>query len=138
MKFTSGNIGFVVGIYNLEALFDEENYKKDKYGPLKLIGTLFSRQTKVYVYPAEKKGKGIFHSADANISNSLILLRQLLIEEKRIIDLTNYHPDHFNIWSRDVIKMIEDGNNNWQDMVPQLVADTVIEKNLFGHKNQLI
>ena len=138
MKFTSGNIGFVVGIYNLEALFDEENYKEDKYGALKLIGTLFSRQTKIYVYPAEKKGKGIFHSADANISNSLILLRQLLIEEKRIIDLTNYHPDHFNIWSRDVIKMIEDGNNNWQDMVPQLVADTVIEKNLFGHKNQPI
>ena len=134
MELTSGDIGFVVGIYNLEALFNEENYKDDKYGALKLIGTLFSKQTKLYVYPAEKNGKGIVHSADTRISKSLILLRELLIEGKKIVDLKSYHPDHFNIWSRDVVKMIENGEDSWQDMVPQLVADTVINRNLFGHK----
>jgi hypothetical protein len=48
-------------------------------------------------------------------------------------DMPDYNKNVFNIWSRTVLKMIENCEEGWEKMVPELVAKEVKKRQLFGH-----
>jgi hypothetical protein len=62
------------------------------------------------------------------------LLLEYLYQTKAMVDITDYDPTHFKIWSRTVLKMIQQNQSGWEEMVPPVVAKEVITKGLFGHK----
>ncbi|NJO04060.1 MAG: hypothetical protein HC880_22435 [Bacteroidia bacterium] len=56
-QFTKEKIGIVLGIYALEMIFDEKYYQHLTGGILESFSTLFSRNVKLYVYPAYQKDR---------------------------------------------------------------------------------
>ena len=50
----------------------------------------------------------------------------------KVIDIENFNPDIMNIFSREVLQKIEDGTDDWEDMLPAGVAEIIKEKHLFS------
>jgi hypothetical protein len=50
----------------------------------------------------------------------------------KVVDIKNYDTDILNIFSRRVLKMISSGEEGWEEMLPEGVANLIKEKNLFG------
>lgn len=124
---------FVSGVYNLQEILDIEKYREKQSGILGALGELFGHSTSMLIYPAqddedESKLKTI---ADVPYDNSLKNIVQHLLDNKLIRDVSDYNPEYSSIWSRTVLKMIQDGESGWEKMVPDIVAKTVKEESLF-------
>ena len=58
--------------------------------------------------------------------------RQKVIQNSgKVMDIIDYDPEIMHIFSRDVLKKITSGEDGWQEMLPEGVADTIIENKLF-------
>jgi len=124
---------FVSGVYNLQEILDLEHYKDKPSGILGALGELFGHSTSMLIYPAQddddsSKLKTI---KDVPYDESIKQIVSYLLENNLIQDVKDYNPEYSSIWSRTVLKMIQDGQSGWDKMVPDAVAETVKEKSLF-------
>ena len=134
MSLTKEQVFFVAGIYNLENIFDPKVYKAHSHGMIMGLGELFSRRTKVLVYPGlDEKTKEMRTAETFNVHSDVEILRQYLLASNQLIDIKEFNKNYFTIWSREVVKMIENCEPGWEKMVPKLVEKCVKEKSLFGH-----
>lgn len=137
-KYAKKNIAFVMASYNFEEILNPDNYEGKKFGLVGSLGTLFEPRTKLYIYPAfDDKTQEIKKIDTMNIADELSFLLLYLIENHFVENITDYNPDVVSIWSRKVLKMIQDGEVGWEKLVPSSVAKTVKKKCLFGAKCDL-
>lgn len=141
-KYAKKKIAFVMASYNLEEILAHSKYgaanATSKFGLLGSLGTLLEPHTKLYIYPAcDDKTQEIKTIESMKIAADLSLLLRYLIENKLIEDITDYNPEVIQIWSRKILKMIQEGALGWEDYVPASVAKTVKTKCLFGAKCDL-
>ena len=52
----------------------------------------------------------------------------------KVMDIIDYDPDIMNIFSRDVLRQITNGERGWEEMLPEGIAEMIKEKNLFVRK----
>ncbi len=134
MSLTKEHVFFVAGIYNLENIFEPNVYKYHSHGMIMGLGELFSRRTKVLVYPGlDEKTKEMRTAETFNVHPDVEILRQYLLSSNQLIDIKEFNKEYFTIWSREVVKMIENCEPGWEKMVPKLVEKCVKENSLFGH-----
>ena len=50
------------------------------------------------------------------------------------MDIIDYDPDIMNIFSREVLKRITNGEDGWQEMLPEGIAEIIEQKHLFVRK----
>jgi hypothetical protein len=50
------------------------------------------------------------------------------------LQLENYDPNCLNIFSRDVLERIKDGDSSWEEMVPAEIAEIIKRRGFFGCK----
>lgn len=133
-KYSKKNVSFVLGVYNLEEIFDLSKYESYAFGPLAGIGALFGKKTKLYVYPGhdENKPEKMLTTTSVKVDDKLTFLLMYLMENGLLIDIEDYNVSYSSIWSRTVLRMIQDGVDGWEKMVPPLVSKTVKKKCLFG------
>jgi hypothetical protein len=137
-KYAKKNIAFVIASYNLEEILNPEKYENKRLGLLGTLGTLLEPKTKLYIYPACDDDTNIIKTVSSiNVSDQLSFLLLYLTENKLIEDITEYDSSVVHIWSRKVLKMIQDGEEGWESLVPKSVAITVKKKCLFGAKCDL-
>ncbi|CEN53334.1 hypothetical protein CCAN11_780004 [Capnocytophaga canimorsus] len=55
----------------------------------------------------------------------------------KVEDIKDYDDAHLNIFSKEILKMIEEGKSGWEDLLPEGVAQIITEKGLFGYKKGL-
>lgn len=127
------NLGLVLGIYNFQQVFTDEEYSNVEGGILSALGQLFRDNVKVYIYPY-KSEKGVVESLDnlkvpANFQHVYAHLK----ENKKILDVENPNKDLLHIYSSKVLQMITSNEPGWEKMVPPSVAKEINEKCLFGH-----
>ncbi len=136
-KYAKKKIAFVMASYNLEEILNKTRYDGNRCG-LGLIGSvgkLVEPNTKLYIYPArDDAGSNIQTIESINVSDDLAFLLIYLKENNLIEDILDYNPEVISIWSRRVLKMIQDGAPGWEKFVPASVAKTVKNKCLFGAK----
>jgi hypothetical protein len=136
-NYAKKKIAFVMASYNLEEILNKSRYNENKCG-LGLIGSvgkLFEPQTTLYIYPARDDEQSEIKTIDSiNVSDELMFLLLYLKENKLIVDIDDFNPQVISIWSRKVLKMIQDGTTGWEEFVPVSVASTVKNKCLFGAK----
>lgn len=132
-KFTKNKIGIILGIYNLEEIFNEEFYKKLPGGILESFSQLFAQNIKLYVYPVRKDTGKFYNCLNFNVSANLRYMYMHFLENKKIEDITQFNADNFSITSDMVFKMISTGEQGWENMVPPQVANTIKEKHMFGY-----
>ena len=54
-----------------------------------------------------------------------------------MIDIENFDPSISNIFSREVLRMIADGESGWEAMLPDGIAEMIKSRSLFGYNNEL-
>ncbi len=138
LRWTSKNVAFNIGVYNLEKILDENSKENEEFGPLQSIGLLTGKRTKIYVYPATEGDQGggkashLITSDKVKMSENMVLIFKFMKNQNILEDIKDFNVDVTSIWSRKVLKLIQEGDKKWESMVPTIVAKVVKEKKLFG------
>ena len=66
---------------------------------------------------------------------SALLERWSLIENGKIIDITNTKIDKLHIYSHLVLKKIKNKEEDWVDLVPRYVSEFIKSKKIFGYSD---
>ncbi|CAM1347310.1 TonB-dependent receptor [Tenacibaculum insulae] len=132
-EFTKERMGLAMGVYNLIQIFDEKYYRDLSGGILEAFGKLFYRDLKVYMYPYKKEDSGEFiTSENLKVHPRMKELYKFFKNNGRLIDIKDFDESSLHIFSRKVLKMIKNGEEGWEEMLPDGVSDTIKEKRLFG------
>ena len=160
-RYTKEMIGVAMGINNLLEIFHEKYYEHLEGGILENFGRLFRNSVRLYVYPMQQAAydryldtghhattapfPGMPAPAAAPVGQDVRItarnvqvvphLRNLyehLLENHYLECITGFNRDILNIFSRDVLERIRNGDPSWQEMVPAPVAAAIITRGLFG------
>ena len=127
-------IGIILGIYNLQRVFEEDYYKELRGGVLEAFGALFGSNVKLYVYPALKPGtEEVYTLENFALPHNLRSLYHFLIENDKLVDIKGANMENLNIISDDVLSAIKSGEAGWEDKIPRQVAMAIKENCLFGY-----
>lgn len=135
--FTRGyKIGTILGIHNLETVFQEKYYENLKGGILEAFGKGLGTNIKFYVYPALEEASGtISTTANMEVEANVTGLYRYLIDNNKIADIPCKNTELLKITSDNVLDMIRSGNDEWEQMVPKEVSDVIKENQLFVMSN---
>jgi hypothetical protein len=133
-RYTDERMGLIMGVTNLKELFAEKYYRELKGGILEAFGILYSSDLKLYVYPSQPtEDAALETSQSVKIHPRLQPLFDYLMFNKRIIDIENYDPEILQIFSRDVLRKIRKGEEDWDKALPAYVDNIIRDKQLFGY-----
>lgn len=133
-RYTKGKIAFVLGIPNLETLFNDAYYDGLKGGVLGAFAALFDRDTHLFVYPMRRDDdpNDIITSDNFPVPEHLKYFYYHLQANNKILPLEKYNDANMHIWPEDVLKQIKKGPGNWEKTVPSPVAKEIISRCMFG------
>ena len=130
-------IGVIVGVYNLNTIFDERYYDNLPGGLLEAFGRGFGHNMKMFVYPANNVETGDIYCLDNfEIQSNLSGLFQYMKDNNKLAAFENYDPKLLHIMSDDVLSKIKAGVSSWEDDVPAEVAKAIKFYELFGFRKE--
>jgi len=133
-QFKLKKLRIVMGVPTLEKVMDKAYYTKLKGGLLEAMGKLFPQNAKLYIYPT-LKGEGkemvLITSKNIQVDEQIRLLYDYLLQNRLILEINSEMSEQLHIKSREVLKMIREGNPEWENYVPMAVSRTIKEKQLF-------
>lgn len=133
-KLTRKKIGIVLGVYNLQSIFDEKYYDGLHGGILESFSKLFAQNVKLYVYPFFLKELNAFYCCkNFRLSEKLHHLFQFLLSNDKIQDITTNDMTISHIISDNVLAMIKSGQDGWEKMVPKSVEEKIKDNCFFGY-----
>ena len=56
----------------------------------------------------------------------------------KVVDIENPDDDISNVFSREVLRMISEGESGWEDMLPEGSAELIKSRNLFGYNSTIL
>ena len=123
-----------MGVNNLIEIFDEKYYRNLSGGILEAFGKLFFKNLLVYLYPMIDPDTGeVVNSTNIRVSSQVKELYKFFKYNEKVVDITNYKKEYLNIYSKEVLKLINKGKDGWEAMLPEKVSILIKEKNLFGY-----
>lgn len=131
--YTKERMGLAMGVNNLVDIFDEKYYRHLSGGILEAFGKLFYRDMKVYLYPMEDEDGTILTSQNLKVHPRMKELYKFFAYNGKVIDITDFDKANLKIFSREVLKMISNGNQGWEDMLPKGIAELIKRDHLFGY-----
>jgi hypothetical protein len=106
---------------------------------LAAFGELFTRNVRIYVYPAMQEGsEELMTARNVPVPEGLKFLYRHLLDSEQLVDITGYNPDILHIFSKQVLSMLQQGEPGWESMVPTKVASLIKEKCLFGYPTETL
>jgi hypothetical protein len=135
--YTRKKVGLVIGLPNLAGLFDEKVYDALPGGILEAMSRMFTSQVKMYVYPMLGENGQILKLKDFDCPVRVKPLFDYLIQNNKMADIANFNPDVLGIFADDVLRMIHEGNPEWEKFVPVYVANIIKEKHIFGYTDKV-
>jgi hypothetical protein len=137
---TKGNLmGVILGIYNLNTIFDERYYDNLAGGLLEAFGRGFGHNVKLYVYPAVNVDNGEIYNLDnIKLPKSLLGLLQYMVDNDKMTAIKEYDQNLLHIMSDDVLSKIKAGVTSWEDDVPEEVVKAIKYFELFGFQNKVL
>ncbi len=127
-------VAITMGLDNLLDLFEEKYYENLEGGILEAFGKLFTRDVRIYVYPARDQVTGLVKTLDnVEMPAKVQGLFRHIVDSGRIRQLDNFDESVLNIFSRDVLRLIKEENPAWASMVPAEIADVIRRRGFFGY-----
>ena len=127
-------LGIVVGVNELLELISKKYYENQDGRLLASFGEVFTRNVKLYVYPAQQQGSGDLMTADnVPVPEGVKFLYRHLLDSGQIVDIENFREEVLHIYSREVLSDIQAGEDGWEEMVPEKVAQLIKQQCLFGY-----
>lgn len=132
-------LGIVIGIHEFKELI-EENFRKYEDGDLLVaFGQLFTKNIKVYVYPAlDKTQKEIITLKTIDLPQGIRFLFRFLIDQKLVEQIRDYNGDILSIIPHGVYTMIKNGETGWEEYLPPALTRMIKKKGLFYYKPEAI
>lgn len=133
-RYTKARMGLIMGVNNLMDVFDERYYRDLNGGMLEAFGILFTRDLKIYVYPSQGEHENeVVTTSSMPVHPRLRPLYDYLLFNKRLVDIGTFDPSVLSIYSKEVLRMIRDGESGWETMVPPYVDNMIKDNHLFGY-----
>lgn len=133
-RYTQRPIGLAMGLATLRSLFEERYYADLDGGILEGFGRLFKEQIKLLIYPLKNPSNGNIESIDQLLpDDSLQHLYDYFRDRQGIVALDDFNEAYLDIHSPQVLQMIMAGDDDWSRLVPDSVAEKIVEQNLFGY-----
>lgn len=138
-RYTKEKMGLAMGVNNLVDIFDTRYYRHLSGGILEAFGKLFFKNLKVYLYPFKDRETGeIIDSENLKVHPRMKELYKFFKYNGKVVDIKDYDPSILEIFSREVLKMIAEGKEGWEEMLPEETAKMIKEKNLFSREHKKI
>ena len=136
-EFTKARMALAMGVYNLIQIFDEKYYRHLSGGILEAFGKLFFKDLKVYLYPLKDHDTGEFITSETlKVHPRMKELYKFFKYNGKMLDIENFNPDILDILSRNVLKMIVNGEEGWEEMLPQGISEMIKDQRLFGYSSR--
>ena len=132
--YTKKKIGITMGINNLIEIFNPKYYTQLSGGILEAFGKLFFKNVKVFAYPMLDENGKIVNSDNLKVHPRMKELYKFFKYNGKVEDVVEYDINHLKIFSREVLKLIKNGDPKWEDMLPKGVSKLIKEQKLFGFK----
>ena len=125
-----------MGVSNLIEIFDEKYYRNLSGGILEAFGKLFFKNLLVYLYPMIDPNTGqVVDSTNVRVSSQVKELYKFFKYNEKVVDITDYNKEYLNIYSKEVLELINKGKEGWETMLPEKVSELIKNKNLFGYQS---
>ena len=133
-RYTKGKIAFVMGIPNLETLFDDAYYEGLKGGILGAFASLFDRDTHIFVYPMRRDDNpdDIITSENFPVPERLKHFYRHLQANNKILPVEKYNDANMNFWPEEALRQIKKGPGEWEKAVPEEVVREIVSRCMFG------
>ncbi|TCI94747.1 TonB-dependent receptor [Tenacibaculum sp. M341] len=132
-EFTKERMALAMGVNNLIQIFDEKYYRNVSGGILEAFGKLFYRDLKVYMYPyKDTENDKYINSNNLKVHPRMKELYKFFKINGKLVDIDTFDPEILSVFSREVLKMIQNNEDGWQEMLPSGIAEVIEEKRLFG------
>ena len=136
-EFTRARMALAMGVYNLVQIFDEKYYRHLSGGILEAFGKLFFKDLKVYLYPLKDQDSGEFITSETlKVHPRMKELYKFFKYNGKMLDIKDFDAEILDIFSRKVLKMIAEGEEGWEEMLPDGVPDIIKEHRLFGYSRR--
>ncbi|APY07184.1 nicotinate-nucleotide adenylyltransferase [Winogradskyella sp. J14-2] len=135
-QYTKNRMGLTMGVSNLVDIFDEKYYRHLSGGILEAFGKLFYKDLRVYLYPMQNDDGSLTTSENLKVHPRMKELYKFFKYNGKVVDITDYDSSNLTVFSRTVLKKIANGDNDWEEMLPEGVAKLIKEKSLFGCESQ--
>lgn len=131
-QHTTAQLGLVLGVDNLQDIFNEKYYRDLSGGILEAFGKLFFKKLRIYLYPMLDEETGeIITSQNLKVHPRVKELYKFFIDNHKLIDIKDYDKEALKIHPRKIYEMLLEGDDEWENMVPGLSAKMIKEKQLF-------
>ncbi len=131
-------LGIITSSISLRDLFNSSYYKELNGGLLEGMGKLFKKNVKMFIYPALQKGKDeLLTSDNLDINDEAHFIYKYLLETNRLSPIVDYDKKSLNIFSKKVLKKIQDNDPEWEKMVPEFVSEKIKCKSMFGYTKNI-
>ncbi|MGV6832575.1 MAG: TonB-dependent receptor [bacterium] len=131
-QYSKNRMGLAMGVNNLVEIFDEKYYRHMSGGILEAFGKLFFKDLRVYLYPMQNDDGTITTSENLKVHPRMKELYKFFKYNGKVVDITDYNPNILNIFSREVLRMIANGEPGWEEMLPEGIAKIIHDQSLFG------
>ena len=131
--FKTRRIGIILGVPALVQVFEEKYYADLEGGILEAFGRLFKFGVELLVYPALNAEGGVLSVENVDVARQLRHLYCYLLDNSLIIPIRTYDKTKLGIFPRDVLRMIQQGDERWKQLVPAEVARLISERGYFGY-----
>jgi hypothetical protein len=131
-QYTKERMGLTMGVNNLVDIFDEKYYRHLSGGILEAFGKLFYKDLRVYLYPMLNDDGCTTNSENLKVHPRMKELYKFFKYNGKVVDITEFDEKNLKVFSREVLKMINEGTEGWEEMLPKVVANLIKEKSLFG------
>jgi hypothetical protein len=138
-RYTTEPIALAMGIPSVEELFTEQYYAGLEGGILEAFGKLFTKNLRIYTYPWRDPATDILRTVEniqlpAHVSS----LYRHIVEGGKVKQLNHFDTSLMHIFSRDVLKRIQDGDPSWLSMVPPEIAEVIKKRRFFGYREAAV
>ncbi|MCG9791009.1 TonB-dependent receptor [Flavobacterium algicola] len=134
-NYTKARMGLAMGVNNLVDIFDEKYYRHLSGGILEAFGKLFFRDMKVFLYPMLDENGEIGTSQNLKVHPRMKELYKFFKFNGKVIDIEDYDPDNLTVFSREALKMIQNGTPGWERMLPDGIPEIIKQGQLFGYES---
>ena len=130
-------MGVIVGVYNLQTIFDDKYYDNLPGGLLEAFGRGFGHDVKMYVYPANEVETGELYSLENFVLPSKLEgLLQYMKDNNKLAEIKEFDEKLLGIMSDDVLSKINAGAASWEEDVPAEVVEAIKYYELFGYNKK--
>lgn len=135
-QFSKLRMALIMGMPNLEYIFDEKHYTEVPGGIISAFASLFGLKIKLYLYPTlDEKGQ-VINLKTFKPETHLRGLMQYLMDNEKLADIKIYDEKLMSIRTDQVLGQIQQGPGEWENVVPESVVKQIKENALFGYQNR--